>query len=98
MIQVDSSGGAVAFGDSLRDKMIRLGNLRHADKAARRSVVRRLRGVKFRPNHRSSHLVVDAGHIELGTTAPGYFKLLSLDGERLGEIYAAWVVKGSTNG
>ena len=98
MIKVESSDGAVAFGKSLEAKMVRLRNLRPADKAARRSVLRRLRGIRFRVRHYSSHLLVNSGHIELGSTQPGYFKLLSLDGERLGEIYAAWVVTGSTNG
>ena len=98
MISVDSNGNAALFGDSLKAKMARLNNLRHADKAARRSVVRRLRGIRFRITHRSSHLTVDNGRIELGSTRPGYFKLLTLDGEKLGEIYAAWVVNGSTNG
>ena len=98
MIKIDDSGGAVAFGKSLEDKIVRLNNLRHADKAARKAVLRRLRGINFKVTNRASHLIVDAGRIELGSYAPGYFKLLSLDGERLGEIYAAWVVTGSTNG
>lgn len=98
MITLDDTGRPITLGKSLRDKMVRLENLRPADAPARKAVLRRLRGINFKPSHRSSHLVVDNGHIELGSRKPGYFNLLSLDGERLGEIYAAWVVEGSVRG
>ena len=96
MITVEDNRSLI--GKSLEAKMARLRNLSHADKAARSAVLKRLRGISFRAAHASSHLMVDNGRIELGSRQPGYFKLLSLDGERLGSIYAAWVVEGSTRG
>lgn len=98
MIELDSSGGGIGFSKSLKDKMARLDNLQYADKAARAAVLRRLRGIKFRATNPLSHLLVNNGRVELGSRAPGYFKLLSLDGERLAEIYSAWVVEGSLRG
>jgi hypothetical protein len=98
MITIDDSGVAVGFGRSIEAKIARLNNLRHADPAARRAALRRLRGVAFRPNHRSSHFLVHNGRVEVGSRIPSYFKLLSIDGEKLGEIYAAWVVTGATSG
>ena len=86
------------IGDSLEAKLRRMKDLRPADVAARRAVLRRNKGVKFNPSHRSSHLVVENGRVELGSRAPGYFNLLNLDGERLGVIYADWIVNGSARG
>lgn len=83
---------------ALREKIGRLNNLAPADKAAKRHIMRSLRYLNFKERHWASHLSVENGRIELGSREPGYFNLLSLDGEKLGEIYAAWIVTGSTRG
>lgn len=84
------------LGKSIDAKLRRMRDLRPADNDAQRAVVRRNRGIAFKPTHRLSHLVVQNGHVELGSYAPGYFKLLSLDGERLAVIYADWIVNGNS--
>ena len=86
------------MGESLQAKLNRLDDLRPADKKARSAVLQANRGIKFRAGNKRSHFVVENGTVELGSYAPGYFKLLNLNGQKLADIYFAWIVKGSTNG
>ena len=96
MIKVDHKASGFARAQSL--KMQRLSNLGPADKAAKRAVMKHNRGLKFRARHRSSHLTAENGRVEVGSSQPGYFKLMNMDGEHLTSIYAAWVIEGSTRG
>ncbi len=86
------------LGESLQAKLNRLEDLTPADKKARSTVLKANRGIKFRAGNPRSHFLVNNGHVELGSYAPGYFKLLNLNGQKLADIYFAWIVKGSTNG
>lgn len=86
------------LGSSIDAKLRRMKDLRPADVDAQRAVLRRNRGIAFKQTHRLSHLVVQNGHVEIGSYAPGYFKLLSLDGERLATIYSDWIVNGRSRG
>lgn len=93
---IDVEHNRSLLGQSLDAKLARLDDLKPADKRARRAVLRSNRGIGFRASHRFSHLLVENGRVEIGSREPGYFKLLNLDGEHLGEIYATWIVTGKT--
>lgn len=95
---IDVEHNRSLLGESLKAKMARLDDFTPIDNSLRRAVLRANRGIAFRPNHRLSHFIVENGRVELGSYAPGYFKLLNLNGQVLGEICAAWVVKGSLRG
>lgn len=95
---VDIEHNRSMIGRSLEAKMNRLRNLRHVDDRARKSVIRANRGINFKAGHPLSYLLVQDGRVELGSRAPAYFKLLNLNGDRLAEIYSAWVVEGSMRG
>jgi hypothetical protein len=93
---IDVEHNRSLLGESLQAKLNRLNDLTPADKRARRAVLRSNRGIGFKASHRLSHFLVENGRVEIGSRAPTYFKLLNLDGERLGEIYAAWIITGKT--
>lgn len=84
------------IGDSLEAKLARMDDLEHVYPRLRRVVMRANRGIRFREGHGLSHLVVGDGRVEIGTYAPGYFKLLRLSGERLAEVVREWIIEGKS--
>lgn len=86
------------IGQSLDEKLARLNDLAPADNAARRAVVKQNKALAFRMGHRASHVSAENGRVEIGSRAPGYFKLLRMNGEFLADLYAAYIVTGSVRG
>ena len=96
MIKVNSEHSKL--GLETKAKLYRLDRLHDADASATRAVKKANKHLNFKANHRFSHLLVEAGRIELGSYAPAYFKLLNMPGEKLAMIYTNYIITGSTRG
>lgn len=96
MIKVDRKDSKLSL--DLKAKLHRLDNLQDVDSSAMRAVVKANKGIKFRKGHRASHILVEAGRVELGSYAPGYFKLLLMPVDKLSMIYTNYIITGSTRG